>query len=390
MKGKRLLTLLLAVMAVTVLVIAGCAPEAAPPEEEEGNGEVPEEEEEEEDGEPAQPEEEPIRLRMQTPYPTGIVMYDVGQHFVDMLNDMSGGRFEAELHPSGAIVDGLKEMRAAHEGVLDVALTASHYHTSEVGLVGDLFNLYPAGTNPWEFVVWFYYGGGKDLHQEMYDRQDLNVKGGMLYGMTSAESFGWVADPITSLSDFEGMKFRTAGIWGDMLTEIGASVVTMPGGEVYEAAQRGVIDAFEFSTPGVDYSFGFHELGAYLHGPGIHAPQSAMEILVNQDVWDSMSPELQAIFQGAAQASLVDGWAMTNWRDVEGMRELTDYGTEFVSLPESVQLEVTQIAHDMYQDIAADDEFFATVYNDQVEFLRDFRDYKNFAQPDPDLMLPEE
>lgn len=387
MKGRRLFVLLVAVMAITGLVIAGCAPEEAAPPAEEEEGQTPEEEEEEEG--PAQPEEEPIRLRMQTPYPTGIVMYDVGQKFVDSLNDMSGGRFEATLHPSGAIVDGLKEMRAAHEGVLDVALTASHYHTSEVGLVGDLFNLYPAGTNPWEFIVWFYYGGGKELHQEMYDRQDLNLQAGMLYGMTSAESFGWVADPITSLSDFEGMKFRTAGIWGDMLTEIGASVVTMPGGEVYEAAQRGVIDAFEFSTPGVDYSFGFHELGTYLHGPGIHAPQSAMEILVNKDVWNSMSPELQSIFMYASQASLVDGWAMTNWRDVEGMRLLTDYGTQFVSLPEDVQREVTQIAHDMYRDIAAEDEFFATVYEDQVQFLKDFRAYKDFAQPDPALMAPE-
>lgn len=381
--------LLVAVLTITSLLIAGCAPEATPPDE--GNGEVPEEEEGngDENGAPSQPEAEPIRLRMQTPYPTGIVMFDVGQKFVDMLNEMSGGRFEATVHPSGAIVDGLKEMRAAHEGVLDVALTASHYHTSEVGLVGDLFNLYPAGTNPWEFIVWFYYGGGKELHQEMYDRQNLNLKAGMLYGMTSAEAFGWVADPITKLSDFDGMKFRTAGIWGDMLTEIGASVVTMPGGEVYEAAQRGVIDAFEFSTPGVDYSFGFHELGTYLHGPGIHAPQSAMEILVNQDVWNSMTPELQGIFMYASQASLVDGWAMTNWKDVEGMRQLADYGTEFVSLPEDVQREVTEIAHSMYRDIAADDEFFATVYESQLQFVKDFRDYKNFAQPDPNLMTPE-
>ncbi|MFW6102771.1 MAG: TRAP transporter substrate-binding protein [Chloroflexota bacterium] len=388
MKGKRLLTLLFAVMAVTVLVIAGCAPEAAPPDEN-GNGDVPDNGNGDDNGTPSEPEEEPIRLRMQTPYPTGIVMYDVGQHFADILNEMSGGRFEAEVEPSGAIVDGLKEMRATHEGVLDASLTASHYHTSEVGLVGDLFNLYPAGTNPWEFIVWFYYGGGKELHQEMYDRQDLNIQAGMLYGMTSAESFGWVADPIESLSDFDGMKFRTAGIWGDMLTEVGASVVTMPGGEVYEAAQRGVIDAFEFSTPGVDYSFGFHELGAYLHGPGIHAPQSAMEVLVNKDVWNEMSPELQSIFMNAAQASLVDGWAMTNWKDVEGMRDLTDYGTEFVSLPESVQREVTEIAHDMYRDIAAEDDFFATVYEDQMAFLEEFRDYKDFTQPDPDLMAPE-
>lgn len=384
MKGNRLFVLIVAVVAIASLVIVGCAPEAAAPAE--GEEEAAPEEEEEEEA-PAAPEGEVYELRMQTPFPTGFIMYQAGNNWAMSLNDMSGGRFDATMNAGGAVVDALKEMRAVHEGVLDATYTGAHYHTSEVGFAGDLFNLYPAGTDPWEFIVWYYDGGGAALHQEMYDRKGMNVKA-FLGGMTSAELFGWFADPVTGMDDFEGMKFRTAGIWGEMLNEAGASVVTMPGGEVYEALQRGVIDAFEFSTPGVDWSAGFHELGAYVHGPGIHAPQAAFEVLINKDVWNSLPADLQSIFEHSCEASLVRSWSLVDGADVIAVEALKAYGTEFVSLPEDVQIAITKLAHEKYAELAADDEFFAKVYESQTEFDKNFRVYKAFAQPDPDLMTP--
>ena len=382
MKGKRLLVLMVAVMAIASLVIVGCAPEAAAPAEEEEEA-APEEEEEEEA--PAAPAEESHKWRLQTPFPTGFVMYTACDNLGKTITQMTGGRIEVTVHPGGSIVDGLKEMRAVHEGVLDACYTGSHYHTSEVGLVGDLFNLYPAGTGPTEFMVWNYEAGGAEMWQEMYDRKDLNIKA-MLAGMTSAELFGWFAEPVTGMNDFKGMKFRTAGIWGEMLNEAGAAVVTMPGGEIYESMQRGVIDAFEFSTPGVDWSAGFHELGAYVHGPGIHAPQAAFELLINKDQWNALSPELQSIVSHAAEAGLIRSWVMVEYADTLGMQNLKDYGTEFVYLPEDVQRSVAELANNMYNDLAAEDAFFAEVLESQREFVAAYRTFKAFAQPNPDLM----
>jgi len=269
--------------------------------------------------------------------------------------------------------------------VLDCTLTGSHYHTSEIGMAGDLFNLYPAGMSPDEFFVWYYNGGGAALHQEMYDRKGLKVKANL--GMfTSAELFGWFADPVKSMNDFKGMKFRTAGIWGEMLNEAGAAVVTMPGGEIYESMNRGVIDAFEFSTPGVDWSAGFHELGAYVHGPGIHAPESAFEMLVGTDKFNKLPADLQAIVSHACEASTIRVWSLIDYSDMLGMQNLKDYGTEFVYLPEDVQTSIVEIANKMYDEIATEDEFFAKVLASQRDFVAPFREFKAFAQPDPTLM----
>ncbi|MCK4262909.1 MAG: TRAP transporter substrate-binding protein DctP, partial [Dehalococcoidia bacterium] len=302
------------------------------------------------------------------------------------VTQMSGGRLTVKDFPGGAIVPALKEMFSVHEGTLDATFTGAHYHTSEIGLAGDLFNLYPAGLSPRETLAWVYDGGGMELWQEMYDRKGLNIHVMGPGGFSSAETFGWYSKEMKSLSDFKGLKFRTAGVWGEMVNEMGGAVTSCPGGEIYQNMERGVLDAFEFSTPSVDYSVGFHELGAYLHGPGIHAPQSCFELLVNKDQWNELSPDLQAICTHAAEAMTARIWAFNDYHDAMAMEDLATYGTKFVYLPEDLQEEIVKVANAKYAEIAAEDEFFAKVLESQREFVIKYRALKNFIQPDPNIM----
>jgi len=377
MSRRALLILVVAVISVAGLVIAGCAPEAAPP---------PEEEEEEEVAPPAAPEEEVIEWTIQAPFPEGMSIYKGCVDWAAAVTEMSGGRLTVKSFPAGAIVPALKEMFAVHEGTLDACFTGSHYHTSEVGMAGDLFNLYPAGLSPAEMMTWVYEGSGLELWQEMYDRKGLNIHAVGPCGFSSAETFGWFNKPMDSLSDFKGLKFRTAGVWGEMVNEMGGAVTTCPGGEIYENMERGVLDAFEFSTPSIDYSTGFHELGAYLHGPGIHAPESCFELLINKDRWNELPRDLKAICTRAAEANTARIWAFNDYYDAVAMEDLAAYGTKFVYLPEDLQEEIVGIANAKYEEIAAEDEFFAKVLESQREFAIKYRALKDFIQPDPDLM----
>jgi len=385
MSRKRFLVLIVAMVAIAGLVVAGCAPEAAPPPEEE---EAPPPEEEEKPP-PAAPEEEVIEWRLQTPFPTGFTTYWAPDNLCKYIEEMSGGRLVIKCFPSGAIVPGLTEMFAVHEGTLDATWTGSHYHTSEIGFAGDLYNLYPAGLSPTETIAWVYEGGGLELWQEMYDRKNLNIKA-FFGGLNAAELFGWYAREMTSLEAFEGLKFRTAGIWGEMVNSMGGAVVTCPGSEIYPNMERGVLDAFEYSTPGADYSAGFHELGAYCHGPGIHAPQSAYELLINKDKWNELPSDLQAIVTHAAEAMVTRHMAMQDYQDTLAMDKLRDYGTQFVYLPEDLQKEIVKVANAKYDEIAKEDPFFAKVLKSQRDFVKSYRAFKAFAQPKPDLMTYQE
>jgi TRAP-type mannitol/chloroaromatic compound transport system substrate-binding protein len=382
MSRREFLILIVAVIAVAGLVIAGCAPEVAPPPEEKPAPPA----EEKPAPPPAAPEAKVIEWTIQAPFPEGMSIYKGCRDWAKAVTEMSGGRLTVKDFPSGAIVPGLQEMFAVHEGTLDACFTGSHYHTSEVGLAGDLFNLYPAGLAPREMMAWVYDGGGLELWQEMYDRKGLNIHVLGPGGFSSAETFGWFNKPMKSLSDFKGLKFRTAGIWGEMVNEMGGAVTTCPGGEIYENMERGVLDAFEFSTPSIDYSTGFHELGAYLHGPGIHAPESCFELLVNKNGWNELPADLKAICTNAAEAMTARIWAFNDYHDAIAMEDLADYGTKFVYLPEDLQKEIVAVANAKYDEIAAEDEFFAKVLESQREFAIKYRALKNFIQPDPNLM----
>ena len=327
-----------------------------------------------------------IRWRMQGPFPAGMAITYGSTEFAKKVTAMSGGRLTVKSFSGGAIVPPLKEFDAVRKGTLDAHFTGSHYHTSQVGLAGDLFNLYPGGPNAMEFSVWCYEAGGLALWQELYDRHNYDVVALGPMGFTAAELFGWFREPIKTLDDFKGMKFRTAGIWGEILTGLGAAVVQIPGGEIFESMKRGVLDAFEYSTPGVDYSAGFHQLGAYMIGPGIHAPVSAFELLVNKNSWEKLTPDLQQIVRTAAEATAFRMLCNIDYVDVVAVAKLKEYGVKFYKLPDEVQSEVVKAANKLYDEKAKEDPFFAKVLKSQREFLKKYRAYKNFTQPDPDIM----
>jgi TRAP-type mannitol/chloroaromatic compound transport system substrate-binding protein len=166
------------------------------------------------------------------------------------------------------------------------------------------------------------------------------------------------------MADFKGLKFRTAGDWGEVLTEyFGASVIFLPGGEIYEAMQRGVIDAFEFSSPSVNVPFGFNEIAKYAVFPGIHAPGVLMPALVNKDAWNELPDGFKVILEHAILAECLRNHLVESDQDSWGVEQHRAMGMEIISLSEDVQKEIEAAAADFYGKRAAKDEFFGKVYN---------------------------
>jgi TRAP-type mannitol/chloroaromatic compound transport system substrate-binding protein len=88
----------------------------------------------------------------------------------------------------------------------------------------------------------------------------------------------------------------------EVFKAMGMSVVTLPGGEIVPALERGVIDAAEYSDPSSDMSVGFADVRKFYHMPSVHQPTGIMELLINKSKWDSLPPDLKAIVENACQA----------------------------------------------------------------------------------------
>ena len=334
---------------------------------------------------PAASKTTPITWDMQTPWPTGFQAHVACNAAVQNIVAASSGRLQITVHPGGAIVPTNEVLDAVDAGALDgeVAGISTQFGKFPAAM---FFDKYPAGPNAYEMYLWLYQAGGMELWQELYDINNINVHVVGTIGASQAESFGWFDNPVTSLNDFKGLKFRTQGTWGDVLTSLGASVVTIPGGEVYEAAQRGVIDAFEYATPAVDLSAGFWEIKPILMEPGIHAPTCMYDFIVNTDEWNKVPEDLQKLIELGCEAGCMSVLTVTDYQDILAFQELRDKGIQVYSLPDDVIKEIVAVSNEMWDKMAKDDPFFAKVLQSQRSFLQDFRAMQTLKDPDTSLL----
>jgi TRAP-type mannitol/chloroaromatic compound transport system substrate-binding protein len=225
--------------------------------------------------------EKPYKMKMQISAPAGTPYWDCALDFANAVKASSGERLIIDVKPGGAIVPSHEVTEAVKDGVLDIANPNSAMDLGRIGpkvlLLGS--SGFPAGPSPLEYLAWAYIGGGLDFANELY--KDYNC---VIIGVATpapAELFCHSNKPLSTKEDLKGIKFRTMGLWAEILEDFGASVITVPGGEIYQSMERGVIDAFEYCGPGVDFKMGFHEITKYIGVPGIHSPLSSNLVLVN-------------------------------------------------------------------------------------------------------------
>jgi TRAP-type mannitol/chloroaromatic compound transport system substrate-binding protein len=215
---------------------------------------------------------------------------------------MSGGRLKIDLLPAGAVVGAFQVLDAVNDGVLDAAHTVPVYWYGK-HKAASLFGTGPVfGGNANTMLGWFYAGGGADLYRELTQEiLGLNVYG--FYGFPMpAQPFGWFKNPVTTVAEIQGFKYRTVGLAADLFQRLGMSVAQLPGGEIVPAMERGVIDAFEFNNPSSDMRFGAQDVAKNYIVSSYHQASESFEFLYNKDFFDDLPQDLQAILRYGVEA----------------------------------------------------------------------------------------
>ena len=321
--------------------------------------------------------------RMQSPYPAGMSRYICIEAIADRLTTITEGKLTVEAHPSGSIVPAYAELEAVAAGTLEMADNSVQ---SGAGTLGDwayfVSGAYPAGPSPMEFIGWYYDGGGIATLEGLVQKTYPNVTLVGMRVMSGAESFGWYNKTITSIDDFKGMKFRTSGIWGEILDSAGASVVLLPGGELYPSMERGVIDGFEFCNPGMDYDMGFCEIADYWYGPGIHATAAIQEIWVQTELWEALPDSYKVLIEEVVKAQCFEELLRTNGVDALAMDKIRDAGVQIMEVPLDVQREIVEMARKLYAEKAAADPEVKLILGSQDAYFKKIRESRPLIDPD--------
>lgn len=299
--------------------------------------------------------------------------------WADIVREASGGRLDITNYAGGEIVPAYDIPLALQSGLLDMGLSSTGCMAPILGDAGQLLGMtgVPGSPSYIDVTAWYYLGGGEELLDELM--QDYCIHIGIY--VATPEVFCHSAKPITCREDFKGLKFRTFGLWAQVLEKWGASVVTVAGAEIYEAAQRGLIDAFEYAAPSINWPQGYHEIMPCLSLPGIHSATPVGYFAVNHDSWNGLPDDLKAILRDSLrsfnimyQMNLIKG-------DADAIQNYRDYGTKIFYLSDEFQQEVAQAGADLLEELAAADPLFKRIYDHQLEFIRYYRAVSKGGMP---------
>lgn len=285
----------------------------------------------------------PIAMRWQSTWPTKDIFHEYALDYAAKVNTMSGGRLKIEVLPAGAVVKAFDLLDAVSKGTLDGGHGVVAYWYGKNSAVA-LWGSGPAfGMDPNMILAWHYYGGGKELLDDIYRRLNLDVVS-YLYGPMPTQPFGWFKKPVTKADDMKGLKFRTVGLAVDIYKGMGAAVNPLPGGEIVPALDRGLIDAAEFNNASSDRLLGFPDVAKTCMLQSFHQCSEQFEIIFNKKKYDALPDDLKSLLRHAMEAASAD----MSWKAIH--RYSTDYlemaekqGVKFYKTPDAIlrrQLEI--------------------------------------------------
>ncbi len=237
------------------------------------------------------------------------------------VEELSDGEITVKVHAAGELVGAFEIWDATGSGAADC------YHGNPAWLASkwqgaNFFCVIPFGLTALEHCGWLYHGGGLEMQQEFW-RKRFNVVP-FPAGQTGQQWGGWFNREITDMDSFRGITVRATGITAEVLRRAGASAAVVAPHEVFQALQSGVIDAAEIVGPWLDMGNGIHQHGKYYYTPGWQEPNSACEVGINADLYDSLSPKHQKIMERAAQATNAVNLGEWPYYNIKFLRELKE------------------------------------------------------------------
>ena len=158
------------------------------------------------------------------------------------------------------------------------------------------------------------------------------------------------------------------------MKKLGAIPTLIPFGEIFPGLEKGVIDAAEMGLPSNDLDAGLHKVAKYYHMPSWHQPYTVIEIVMNKDVWKSLSKTQQAQWEASVKDANV--WSMTHSNAIQNsaIKTLTqEKGVEIVKFSPEMLKTMRSAFDEVMADVMAKDPELKMVYDDLAKFMKDYK-----------------
>ena len=306
-----------------------------------------------------------IVWRIASSYPRGLdTIFMAAETFVERIKLLSGGRFTIRVFPAGELVPGLQVMDSVQNGTVQMGHTASYYFTGKNPALAFDCGV-PFGLTARQQNAWLYYGGGRELLDEVFAKFNIISFPG---GNTGTQMGGWFREEVRSLADLKGLKMRIPGLGGQVMDRLGVNVQVLPGGEIYPALERGAIDATEWVGPYDDEKLGFYKIAKNYYYPGWWEPGAQISFYVNRDEWNQLPLLYQEMIRVASMEANTLMLARYDVNNPAALQRLISNGVQLKSFSQEILEEAYKVSFAIMEENALKDILYKKIYDSWLQF----------------------
>jgi TRAP-type mannitol/chloroaromatic compound transport system substrate-binding protein len=309
-----------------------------------------------------------IRWRIASSFPRSLdTLFGAAEVFAKKVSEMSGGKFQITVHAANELMPAFGVVDGVQNATVEVAHTAPYYFFGK-DVCFALGCAIPFGLNSRQMNAWMYEGNGLKLMREFYAKYNIvNLPG----GNTGAQMGGWFRKEIKSVADFKGLKFRIGGFAGKVIERIGGVPQNIPGGEIYQALEKGTIDAAEWVGPYDDLKLGFNKIAPNYYYPGWWEGGPELDFFINTKAWEGLSAEYKAMIESAAALANIDMLAKYDYRNPQALKTLVGTGTKLFRFPKDSMEQAFKAAGELYSELSASNADWKKIFADFSTWRRD-------------------
>ena len=306
--------------------------------------------------------------RCQSMWSAAELTYKCFEDFCEHVKAASNGRLVIQPFAAGAVTGPFETLDALTAGVLQAHSSWPGYWTGKdagLAVIGDFVFGYQ---HPWQAEAWFYHKGGLQMLRQAYAKYNAYPVGVSWWGVESIVS----KKQIAKMEDFKGVKFRSPqGMTAEILTKLGASIVVLPGGEVYSALDKGVVDAADWGTLSMNQRMAFHEIAKF--PTKLFHSMPVQEFTVNMDAWKKLPDDLKALLSAAVREWTWDQIQRIAVDDVRVAKELAAKSVNAAVWPEAEMAKIRVLAQRTWDDWSKKTPLAKTAFDSQIAWLRDLK-----------------
>jgi TRAP-type mannitol/chloroaromatic compound transport system substrate-binding protein len=164
----------------------------------------------------------------------------------------------------------------------------------------------------------------------------------------------------------------------------------IPGGEIYQALEKGTIDAAEWVGPYDDLKLGFHKVAPHYYYPGWWEVGPQLSLYVNQKAFEGLSSEYKAIVECASTYAHTDMQAKYDGRNAGALKALVSQGVKLHPFPKDVLNAAFKAATDVYAELNDTNPGWKKIYSDYAAFRKESNLWFSFAEAKMDDFMQQQ